>query len=134
MPLLLSSPPEVRPPQPFSGSLTREPSAVVWHQRPPVGWTAVSSEACSPTKALRGLAVTKQFRTSPLFLLERGQGGNKGASCSHQRFPASPNFTLSTFQTLRTRHKAKLGTPTLLTQNIEDPQGAPARPSKDVNC
>lgn len=104
-PLLLSSPPRVCPPQPFSGHLTAEPDAEVWYQRPPVGWTTVSSAAWAPIKALGGLAVTKQFRTSQLFLLERGQGGNRGSSAggegrvsfAPQRFPSGPNFTLHSF-------------------------------------
>lgn len=73
LPLLPSHPPQLCPHRPFSRPLTPEPGAEVWHQRPPVGWTAVLSAAWAPIRAPRGLAVPEQFRTSRPFLLERGQ-------------------------------------------------------------
>lgn len=84
---------------------------------------------------------SQQFRTSQLFLMERGQGGNTGESaggegraCSHpSAFQLLSNFTHPTFQTLRTRHKEKPALLLYRLKRLKTLRGALARSSKDTN-
>lgn len=89
-----------------------------WHQRPPVGWAAVS-------RAMRGSARrvsshgTVSFGGRGRSFTAGGQRGTRGASAggegsawfTHPRSPVGPNSTLPTFQTLRTRHQATCAPP-----------------------
>lgn len=119
-----SSPALLRP-------LTREPGAEVWHQRPPVGWTAVPRAMWAPREALGGLAVTEQFRTSRLFLYGKRARRAQRCVCGRRRARLVHTRALPSRSQLHTAHFSNSRDPPRGKACPSCSTGVPARPSSD---
>lgn len=71
----------------------------------------MSSAAWAPIKALRWLAITKQFRTSGCSFSKGGKGGNRGCVCGLRGTRLVHTPALSSWSQLHTPHFSKLSGP-----------------------